>query len=69
MAESQKVLIQNHSRKGKGVGNYKSIDCLNLLSKLLTSIINEKVYDHLNQQNLPPEEQKGCRKRTRRTKD
>ena len=68
MAESQKVLIQKHTRKGKGVDNYKPIGCLNLLWKLLTGIINEKVYDHLNQQNLLPEKQKGCRKRTRGTK-
>ena len=42
---------------------------MNLLWKLLTGIVNEKVYDHLNQQNLLPEEQKSCRQRTRGTKD
>ena len=32
-------------------------------------IVNKNVYDHLNQQNLQPEKQKGCRRRTRGTKD
>ena len=41
-------------------GNYKPKVCLNLLWKLLTSIINEKLCNHLNQQNVLQEEQKGC---------
>ena len=39
---------------------------MNLLWKLLTGIINEKYYYHLNQQNLL---QKCCRRKTRGTKD
>ena len=58
--ESRTVLIQKDARKGNAVGNYRPIACLNLLWKLLTGIVNEKFYDHLNQQNLLPEEQKGC---------
>ena len=42
---------------------------MNLLWKLLTGIVNVKVYDHLNQQSLLPEEQKGCRQKTRGTKE
>ena len=68
MEESRTVLIQKDTRKGNAVGNYRPIACLNLLWKLLSGIINEKVYDHLNQQNLLPEEQKGSRRRTRGTK-
>ena len=30
--------------------------------KLLTSVIADKVYAHLDQERLLPEEQKGCRK-------
>ena len=69
MVESRTVLIHKDARKGNAVGNYKAIVCLNLLWKLLTGIINEKVYDHLNQQNLLPEEKNGCRHRTRGTED
>ena len=42
---------------------------MNLLWKILTGIINGKVYDHLNQQKILPEEQKGCQRKTRGTKD
>ena len=69
MVESRTVLIQKDVRKENAVGNYRPIPCLNLLWKLLTGIVNEKVYDHLSQQNLLPEEQEGCPRRTRRTKD
>ena len=69
MIESCWVLIQKDAKKGNAVGSYRPIACLNLLWKLLISITNEKVYDQLNQQNLVPEEQKGCRRKTRGTKD
>ena len=69
MVESRTVLIQKDATKGNAVGNYRPIACWNLLWKLMTGIINEKNYDHLNQQNLLPEEQKGCRRRTSGTKD
>ena len=60
MVESWTVLAQKDVRKQNAVGNYMPIACLNILWKLLTGIINEKVYDHLNQQSLLPEKQKGC---------
>ena len=41
---------------------------MSLPSKLLTGIINEKVYDYLNQQNVLSEKQKGCQRRARGTK-
>ena len=68
MEESRTVLIQKDARKENAVGTYRPIASLNLLWKLLSGIINEKVYDHLNQQNLLPEEQKSCRRRTGGTK-
>ena len=37
--------------------------------KLLTGIFSEKIYSHLLDNNLLPDEQKGCRKKTRGTKD
>ena len=59
IVESRTVLIQKDARKGDAVGNDKPIACLYFLWELLTDIINETVYDHLNQQKLLPEEQKG----------
>ena len=60
---------QQTERNGNVVGNYRPIRFLNLLWKLLTGITNEKVNNHLNQQKLLPEEQEGCRRKTRGTKD
>jgi len=49
--------------------NYRPIACLPLMWKLLSGIFAEKIYDHLLNNNLLPEEQKGCRKKSRGTKD
>ena len=68
MVESRTVLIQKNARKRNAVSNYRPIACLNLLWKLMTGFINEKVYDHLNQQKLLPEKQKGCRQKNQRNK-
>ena len=40
IVESRTVLVQKDAREGNAVGNYSPIACLNLLSKLLTSIIH-----------------------------
>merc|ERR1711911_225066 len=37
--------------------------------KLLTGIFSEKMYQHLEEKELLPDEQKGCRKNSRGTKD
>ena len=49
--------------------NYRPIACLNLLLKLKTGIIFDKLYQHLENENLLLEEQKGCRHASRGTKD
>jgi len=40
-----------------------------MMWKLLTGIFAEKIYDHLDANSLLPDQQKGCRKRSRGTKD
>ena len=37
--------------------------------KLLTGVIADQIYAHLDQEKLLPEEQKGCRKCSRGTND
>ena len=69
MVESRTVHIQKDPTKGNAVSNYRPIACLNLLWKLLTGIITDKLYEHLKNQELLPEEQIGCRRRSRDTKD
>ena len=63
------MLIQKNPTKGNAVGNYKPIACLDLLWKLLTGIITEKLYEHLENKDLLPEEQKGFRRMSRGTRD
>ena len=47
--------------------NYTPITCLPLMWKLLTGVIADQIYAHLDQEKLLPEEQKGCRKGSRGT--
>ena len=49
--------------------NYRPITCLPTLYKILTSIIAERTYNHLEESNLLPAEQKGCRKGSYGCKD
>ena len=61
-------LIQKDSAKGNAVGSYRPIACLNLLWRLKTGIIADKLYQHLKNENLLLE-QKGCRHVSTGTKD
>ena len=42
--------------------NYRPITCLSTTYKLLTSIITESAYSHLDLNNIFPLERKGCRR-------
>ena len=69
MVKGRTVMIQKDPAKGKAVSNYRPIACLPLLWKLLTGIFADKIYDHLQVNDLLPDEQKGCRRNSRGTKD
>ena len=62
MTKGKTTLIQKDPEKGNGASNYHFITCLPLMWKLLTSVLAEKVYAHLSEKNMLPNEQKGCRK-------
>lgn len=49
--------------------NYRPITCLSNIWKLISGIINDKIYDHLIRTKLFPEEQMGCKKNVLGTKD
>ena len=49
--------------------NYRPITCLSTLYKLLTSILAERTYKHMEQEDIFPIEQKGCRRGSYGTKD
>ena len=61
LVKSRTVFIQKDPAKDDAVGNYRPIACLNLLWKLKTGIIADKLYQHLENENLLLEEQEGCR--------
>ena len=69
MVKGRTVLIQKDPSKGTVASNYRPIACLPIMWKLLTGMFAESIYDHLDDQKLLPEEQKGCRKQSRGTKD
>ena len=60
-------LLQKDKSKGNVASNYRPITCLPLMWKLLTGVIANQIYAHLDQEKLLPEEQKGCRKGSRGT--
>ena len=57
------------SSKGNSVEKVRPITCLLLMWKLLTGIISEDMYCFMENENLLPEEQKGCRRKSRGMKD
>ena len=68
MTHGRNVLCQKDPRKCNAVENYRQITCIPLMWKFLTGVINEEMYDYLKQEKLLPEEQKGCKRGSRRTK-
>ena len=64
MVKERTVLLQKDSAKGTVASNYRAIACLPIMWKLLTRIFTEETYDHLKDNNLLPDEQKGYRKRS-----
>ena len=63
------MLCQKDPVKGNSVENFRPITCLLLMGKLLTGMISEDMYCFMENQKLLPEEQKGCRRKSRGEKD
>ena len=55
------TLIQKDPKKENATNKYHPIACLPLMWKLQASVLGEKVYPHLSEKNLRPDEQEGCR--------
>ena len=69
MTTGRTALILKDPNKGNQPGNYRPITCLPLMWKTLTAVMAGKLYDHLEDQGIIGDEQKGCRRNTRGTKD
>ena len=69
MTKGRTVLMVKDKTKGNHVANFRPITCLPLMWKLLTAIISNEMYEYLEDKQLLPEEQKGCRRKSRGCKD
>ena len=69
LTKGRTALLQKDKGKGHIARNYRPISCLPLMWKLLSAVIADQIYGHLDQQKLSPEEQKGCTKRSSGTND
>ena len=62
MVTGKTLLCAKELEKGNAVASFRPITCLLLLWKLLTGILVEELFEHLEQANVLPWEQKRCRK-------
>ena len=69
LVKGRTVLIQKDTAKGAQASNYRPIACLPMMWKLLTGVMREKLYHHLERNGLLTDEQNGCRKGSRGSKD
>ena len=52
MLRGRNSLLQRDKRKGNVASNYRPIVCLLLMWELLTVVIADQIYPHLDQENL-----------------
>jgi len=69
LLKGKTTLIMKNKQIGPVPSNYRPITCLPTFWKLLSFIVSELLYLHLDSNKLFPMEQKGCRQRSRGTKD
>ena len=69
MARGRTILCPKDPTIRNAVEKSRPITCLLLMWKLFSVVLSEKIYDHLEVEQLFPEEQKGCRKCSRGTKE
>ena len=63
------VLCLKDPKRGNVADNYRPISCLPIMWKLLTGIISDSLYEFLEENEVLPLEQKGCKRGSRGTKD
>ena len=69
MTTGRTVLCQKDQERRSAVDNYRPISCLPLAWKLMTGIIADSMYEFFVGNDALPVDQKGCRRKSRGTKD
>ena len=69
MTKGKTILCLKDVEKGNLVSNFRPITCLPLMWKLMTGILADEIYTHLEEKSLLPQEQKGGVRGSRGTKD
>ncbi len=69
MTTGRTVLCVKDIRKGNAADNYRPISCLPLMWKVLTGIAADQIYTYMEEREFFPDEQKGCKRKARGTKD
>ena len=69
MITGKTILCQKDPERGNAVDNYRPITCFPLMWKLLTGMIFNALYEFMENSGKLPNEQKGCRRKSRGTKD
>ena len=69
MTTGKTLLCVKDTSKGNAADNYRPISCLPLMWKVLTGIVADQIYTYMEERELFPDEQKGCKKKARGTKD
>ena len=68
-ATGRTVLTMKDREKGNDVINCRPTARLSFMWKVITRVFSDNQYYHLQSQKLSPEEQKGCQRKLRGTKD
>ena len=69
MTEGRTHLLIKDPAKGPQPGNMRPITCLPAMWKLLTGVVADSMYLHLDANQLLPTQQKGCKKNSRGCKE
>ena len=69
MTKGRTVLVMKDKDERGELTNFRPITCLPIMWKLLTGVLADKMYEHLEEKQLLQEEQKGCRRKSKGAKD
>ena len=62
LMQGKTTLIMKNPKRGEMPSNFRPITCLPTIWKVFSFLVSEIIYRHLENANLLPPEQKGCRK-------